>query len=196
MGLLSLSYIFTIVNDHLTTSLPTASQRPSPLRKLQALGRYVYYRRIRANWPAKLLDFPTDLGTILFLLATILFFTTLVFAVKPYYREQIGYGSPPLAIRSGLMAFACVPILVALSGKANVVTFFTGISHERLNILHRWVSWISFALSLLHSLPYFVGSAQNPVSGGEAQVKMQFYIWGTTGANEVCHHLFSSGFTH
>lgn len=101
-----------------------------------------------------------------------------------------------MAIRSGLMAIACVPILVALSGKANVVTFFTGISHERLNILHRWVAWISFALSLLHSLPYFVGSAQNPVSGGEAQVKMQFYMWGTTGANEVYQRLFGSDFTY
>jgi len=113
------------------------------------------------------------------------FLTALVFAVKPYYREQIGYGSPPIAIRTGLMAFACVPILVALAGKANILTLLIGISHERLNILHRWVAWISFALSLFHSLPFFVGSAQNPVVGGEAMVKMQFYMYGTSGANEV-----------
>jgi predicted ferric reductase len=155
----------------------------------------VFYRRIRASWPAKLLDFPADLGTILFLLFTIVFLTALVFAVKPYYRAQIGYGSPPIAIRSGLMAFACVPILVALAGKANIVTFFTGISRERLNVLHRWVAWISFALSLFHALPYFVGSVRNAISGGEAQVEMQFYMYGKTGANEVCQHIFRSDST-
>lgn len=183
----------------MTKGSPTAPQSPSILRKLQALGRSVFYRRIRASWPAKLLDFPADLGTILFLLITIVFFTALVFAVKPYYREQIGYGSPPIAIRCGLMAFACVPILVALTGKANVLTFFTGISHERLNLLHRWVAWISFALSLFHTLPFLVGSARNPIVGGEAMVKTQFYMYGTSGANEVfqaslllrCHSLTS-----
>ena len=145
----------------------------------------MFYRRIRASWPATLLDLPADLGMVLFLFVTLIFLTALVFAVKPYYREQIGYGSPPIAIRCGLMAFACVPILVALAGKANVLTLFTGISHEKLNILHRWVAWMSFALSLFHALPYFVGSAQNPIVGGEAMVKTQFYMYGTSGANEV-----------
>ena len=185
IGLLFLAYAFTVVKDKLTKVSQTTPQKPSILRKLQALGRYVFYRRIRSSWPAKLLDFPADLGTILFLLITIVFLTALVFAAKPYYREQIGYGSPPIAIRCGLMAFACVPILVALAGKANLVTFFTGISHERLNILHRWVSWMSFALSLLHTLPFLIGSARNPVVGGEAMVKTQFYMYGKSGANEV-----------
>ena len=93
------------------------------------------------------------------------------------------------------MAFACVPILVALSGKANVVTFFTGISHERLNILHRWVAWISFALSLFHSLPYLVGSADNAITGGEAMVTEQFYMYGMSGSNEVLKRsLFQTSF--
>lgn len=186
VGILFLAYIFTMAIDTLRKGLQVVPQRPSFLRKLQAIGRYVFYRRIRASWPAKLLDFPTDIGTILFLLVTMVFLTALVFAVKPYYREQIGYGSPPIAIRSGLMAFACVPILVALSGKVNTLTFLTGISHEKLNILHRWVAWMSFALSLLHALPFFIGSARNPIVGGEAMVKTQFYMYGTSGSNEVC----------
>jgi len=190
VGLLFLAYVFTLTTDTLKKGSQVTTQRPSILRKLQALGRYVFYRKIRATWPAKLLDFPTDIGTILFLLVTIIFLTALVFAVKPYYREQIGYGSPPIAIRSGLMAFACVPILVALSGKVNILTFLTGISHEKLNILHRWVAWMSFALSLFHSLPYFVGSVRNPIVGGEAMVEEQFYMYGTTGCNEVLQSIF------
>lgn len=56
------------------------------------------------------------------------------------------------------MAFACIPFLVAVSSKANVITLLTGISHENLNVIHRWVAWMSFALSLLHALPYFIAS--------------------------------------
>ncbi|KAJ9213742.1 hypothetical protein DTO166G4_4673 [Paecilomyces variotii] len=184
IGLLFLGYAFTTLTDNLIKNSSTAPRRPSILRKLQALGRSVFYRRIRLSWPTKLFDVPADVGTILFLLATIVFFTALVFAVKPYYREQIGYGSPPIAIRSGLMAFACVPILVALAGKANIVTFFTGISHERLSVLHRWVSWISFALSLFHALPFLVGSARNPIVGGEAMVEAEFYMDKSSPPNE------------
>lgn len=187
-----LGYAFTTLTDNLIKNSSTAPRRPSILRKLQALGRSVFYRRIRVSWPTKLFDVPADVGTILFLLATIVFFTALVFAVKPYYREQIGYGSPPIAIRSGLMAFACVPILVALAGKANIVTFFTGISHERLSVLHRWVSWISFALSLFHALPFLVGSARNPIVGGEAMVEAEFYMDKSSPPNEVDKTYISS----
>jgi hypothetical protein len=65
-------------------------------------------------------------GTSVFLILTSVFLIALTFLERPYYRKQLGYGSPPIAIRSGLVAFACVPILVALSGKANIISFLTG----------------------------------------------------------------------
>jgi hypothetical protein len=83
------------------------------------------------------------------------------------------------------MAIACVPIVVALAGKANLVTLFTGISHERLNVLHRWVAWISFGLSLIHSISYFIASCRDWPHGGFANVKAEFYQYRKTGANEV-----------
>ncbi|KAK9335245.1 hypothetical protein LIPSTDRAFT_64448 [Lipomyces starkeyi NRRL Y-11557] len=111
-----------------------------------------------------------------FLMVTLVFVSALVFAQRPYYRQHLGFGSPPIAIRSGLMAFACIPILFALAGKANVITLFTGISHERLNVIHRCVAWISFALSLFHALPYFVASYRDYGFGGYARVKYEFYM--------------------
>jgi len=97
----------------------------------------------------------SNFGVLAFLLVTLVFLIGMTFTQRPYYREHLGYGSPPIAIRAGLMAFACVPILVALAGKANLVTLLIGISHERLNILHRWVAWMSFGLSLTHAIPFF-----------------------------------------
>jgi hypothetical protein len=90
------------------------------------------------------------------LFTSVLFLSLLTFVIRPYYRVHEGYGSPPIAIRTGLMAFACNPILGALAGKANVVTLLTGISHGKLNVVHRWVGWMTLALSLLHIIPFIV----------------------------------------
>ena len=116
---------------------------------------------------------------ILFFLATFVFFVTATFAVQPYYRDNRGYGSPPLAIRTGLMAVACTPILVALAGKANIVTLLTGFGHEKLNVIHRYVGWMCFFLSIVHTLPFIVAPLGD---GGYAALQAQFY---SPGAFEV-----------
>jgi hypothetical protein len=74
------------------------------------------------------------------------------------------------------MAFACVLILIALARKANIITLLTGISHEKLNVIHIWVAWMSFALSLVHALPYFIASYRDQAFGGFARVKHEFYM--------------------
>jgi predicted ferric reductase len=107
--------------------------------------------------------------------------TAITFGIRPYYRTHYGYGSPPLAIRSGFTAFACIPILVALAGKVNIVTILTGISHEKLNVVHRWVAWISFALAWVHTIPFFWISYTD---GGYENGKVQFFM-GTTGRTEA-----------
>ncbi|KAF6791645.1 ferric reductase [Colletotrichum sojae] len=94
------------------------------------------------------------------------------------------FGSPPIAIRTGLRAFACVPILVALAGKANIITLLTGISYEKLNVVHQWVSWMSFALSLIHAIPFFVASVQDKGDGGYARVVSEFYRYGNGAMTE------------
>ncbi|KAF8244418.1 hypothetical protein K440DRAFT_14090 [Wilcoxina mikolae CBS 423.85] len=118
---------------------------------------------------------------LVFLFTTLLFLLILAFAVRPYYRYNMDFGAPPLAIRTGLMAFACIPILVALAGKANLVTLLTGISHEKLNVVHRWVAWMSFGLSLVHTIPFFVASYHD---GGYAEVREEFYVDAMRGSNE------------
>ena len=161
-------------------STVSSNHNTSFYQKAQAAARYIAYRRIKLR-PLNALGLP-PYGILAFLLSTVLLLVVLTFAVKPYYRDHLGYGSPPLAIRSGLMAFACTPILIALAGKANVITLLTGVSHEKLNIVHRWVAWMCFGLSVVHTVPFFVASYTD---GGYANVRMQFYTNISEGATEV-----------
>jgi hypothetical protein len=186
MGLLFLLHVYHTVKDRQARGTPTTSRQQSPslLRKIQAMGRSIFYRRLPPNGPVRFLDASPSVGTLSFLLVTLIFLFGLTFSARPYYRDHLGYGSPPIAIRTGLMAFACVPVLVALSGKVNIITLFTGISHERLNVIHRWVAWMSFGLSLIHAIPFFVASHSDFGNGGMARVKSEFY-YSMSGAGEV-----------
>ena len=135
-----------------------------------ATVRYFSYRRCSG----KLFDWLglPSYGLLTAFLLLALFLTVLTFAVRPYYRQFRGFGSPPLAIRTGLMATACTPILLALAGKANIITLLAGIGHEKLNVIHRWVAWMCFGLSLAHALPFIVAPLKE---GGYPALHEQFY---------------------
>ena len=55
-----------------------------------------------------------------------------------------------LGIRAGWLAIAQVPLLILLAGKNNLIGLVTGVSYERLNVLHRWVSRMLLLLATLH----------------------------------------------
>jgi hypothetical protein len=191
LGILALVRVFQLLQDHRPIARKAVNKKPSISQKIMAVGRYIFYRHTAASPFIKPLGLPLN-GTLIFLLSTVLFTTILSFAIKPYYRAHLGYGSPPLAIRTGFMAFACIPILIALAGKANLITLFTGISHEKLNILHRWIAWISFGLALTHTIPFLWISYTD---GGTANVSAQFFA-GNTGRTEVRTPLSSLSNTH
>lgn len=44
----------------------------------------------------------------------------------------------------------------ATSTKANWITLLTGISHEKLQVLHRWTAYAFFILALMHTFPFIV----------------------------------------
>ncbi|KAF1982501.1 hypothetical protein K402DRAFT_312645, partial [Aulographum hederae CBS 113979] len=173
--ILMLVHLYTLWQDRASKPTTSGSAKTSGATiwtKALAAGRWISYRRLSIPRQLRgILNFPS-FGVLALLLATIVLLTCMVFAARPYYRQHFGYGSPPIAIRSGLMAFACVPILIALAGKANIVTLLTGISHEKLNVIHQWVAWMSLVLSLIHTIPFFTASVWE---GGAARVKSEFY---------------------
>lgn len=153
IGLFIVVYLYRTYHDRKATASKThTSQSPTIGNKLLAGGRWLAYRRI--HFPGSSLFEIPSFGVLALLLATIVFLAACTFATRPYYRQHYKYGSPPIATRTGLMAYACTPILIALAGKANVLTLITGISHEKLNVIHRWVGWITLVLSLIHTIPF------------------------------------------
>ena len=155
----------------------------APLNNLIALFRYVFYRqvpewRVRKGWTP--ITFPPFAVAILVFLATA-FVTLYCFLPKPLFRQSIAFGSPPLAIRAGMLAVALMPWIIALSVKANFITLLTGIGHERLNVLHRWTGYLCLFLSLVHTVPFYLPTDQAALSQYKKYFPNSdgFYIYGT-----------------
>ncbi|KAH9874939.1 hypothetical protein J1614_004427 [Plenodomus biglobosus] len=155
-----------------------------PINNLVALFRFIFYRPVRQinvkkGW--RPIVFPS-LSVIVIVLLALLLGVLYSTVPQPLFWDSIAYGSPPLAVRSGMMAVALLPWIVALATKANLISMVTGISHERLNVLHRWAAYICLILSILHTVPYYVtpiwekGARQ---SFEELFQREGFYVYGS-----------------
>lgn len=122
-----------------------------------ALFRWIVYRPVpELKWKKRtILSFPS-LAVIAILVIATAFVTLYCFLPQPLYWQSIRFGSPPLAIRAGMIAIAMTPWIVATSMKANLITAITGIGHERLGVFHRWGGYLCLFLSLVHAVPFYV----------------------------------------
>jgi predicted ferric reductase len=121
-----------------------------------ALFRWVFYRPIPdIVWRKHRFTFSSIavLGCVFIALA---FVTVYCFLQQPLYWQSIRFGSPPLAIRSGMMAVAMTPWIFVTATKANILTLITGIGPERLNVFHRWLGYLCLFLSLVHTVPFYI----------------------------------------
>jgi hypothetical protein len=44
----------------------------------------------------------------------------------------------------------------ATATKTSWITLLTGVSHEKLQVFHRWISYAFFVLALMHTFPFIV----------------------------------------
>jgi len=148
-----------------------------------ALCRWVFYHpipalRFRKGW--RPIVFPS-IGVTLVVLAALAFVILYCFVPQPLYWQSIRFGSPPLAIRAGMIAVAMMPWIVGLAMKPNFISIMTGIGHERLNVLHRWLAYICLLLSLIHTIPFYVQPVWD--HGGQVVFRSFFqqgyYVYGT-----------------
>ncbi|KAI2639318.1 ferric reductase like transmembrane component [Xylaria nigripes] len=127
-----------------------------PVLDTLALFRWVFYRPIPdIVWRKHRFTF-SSLAVLAVGLIALAFSSLFVFLTQPLYWQSIQYGSPPVAIRAGMIAVAMTPWIVATSMKANLLTLVTGIGPERLNVFHRWAGYLCLFLSLIHTIPFFV----------------------------------------
>ncbi|KAF2465900.1 ferric-chelate reductase [Lindgomyces ingoldianus] len=83
-------------------------------------------------------------------------------------REDIGY-------RTGFVSIGQLPLIFLLAGKNNVVGYLSGISHERLNWLHRWCARCLLVTVTIHMGYFFADWAPYNYIG--TQLKENTLVW-------------------
>ncbi|KAI5860719.1 ferric reductase like transmembrane component [Durotheca rogersii] len=127
-----------------------------PVLDALALFRWVFYRPIPdIVWRKRRFTF-SSLAVLTVGFIALAFVSIYTFLRQPLYWDSIQYGSPPVAVRSGMIAVAMTPWIVATSMKANLLTLITGIGPERLNVFHRWAGYLCLFLVLVHTIPFYV----------------------------------------
>jgi len=61
-----------------------------------------------------------------------------------------------LADRSGILAFAQIPLLIAFAGRNNILIWLTGWSFSTFNVFHKWVARVCLIHTFVHSVTYTV----------------------------------------
>ncbi|KAF2672745.1 hypothetical protein BT63DRAFT_135537 [Microthyrium microscopicum] len=152
-----MSVIGVFIIGHFASSLlfrHRKLQRVSIWQKSIAGIRWLSYRGFHVKqlrWNS------APVGVLLLGAVGTIFFFCMDLVPKPYYWPSEIYGnSPALATRSGWLATACMPFVFATASKTNWITLLTGVSHERLQVFHRWIAYAFFILALLHTFPFIV----------------------------------------
>ncbi|KAL6857863.1 hypothetical protein ACO1O0_005306 [Amphichorda felina] len=127
-----------------------------PVNDALALFRWVFYRPIPDIVFRKHRFTFSSLAVLTCVFIAAAFVTLYCFLQQPLYWQSIQFGSPPLAVRSGMIAVALTPWIIATSMKANIITAMIGIGPERLNVFHRWLGYLCLFLSLVHTVPFYI----------------------------------------
>ncbi|WFD35725.1 hypothetical protein MCUN1_002586 [Malassezia cuniculi] len=118
--------------------------------RLTALRRgIVYYNPPDIGF----IRFPTT-GEIIVVFSFCISVIAWAFSIKPYYRLTREWGTPPLAVRTGMMGAGLVPFIVCLAVKVNPISVLTGISHDKLQVFHQWLARLFLFLSVVHAIPF------------------------------------------
>lgn len=88
-----------------------------------ALFRWIFYRPIPdIVWRKRRFTF-SSLSVLACGFIALAYVALYCFLQQPLYWQSIQFGSPPVAIRSGMLAVALTPWIVATSMKANIMSF-------------------------------------------------------------------------
>ncbi|KAI5362916.1 putative ferric reductase, NAD binding domain, ferric reductase transmembrane component-like protein [Septoria linicola] len=146
--LFSIAYVFDQFG-------PRTIKQSKPGRRIAALNRYLSYKTYRISpldWNS------APLGLLVLGGIGLIYFLCMTLAPQPYYwPDTAEFGSsPPIATRAGWLSLACMPFVFATAGKSNLITLATGVSHEKLQIFHRWISYAFFVTALVHTFPFII----------------------------------------
>ena len=141
-------------------------------RRFTSIARFLAYRQL-PSYRLGMINFRLPaLGVTLVMSLFMLGFTIWAFVVQPYYRVDRSAGSPPLALRTGMMAVGLMPFVYVLGSKVNFISMLTGTSHERLQVYHRWIARFMLFMATVHTIPFI----HQPLhDGGVAELKEWYF---------------------
>jgi predicted ferric reductase len=67
-------------------------------------------------------------------------------------RSSLG----PWSDRVGVLAYALTPLTVLLANRESLLSLFTGVPYQSFNFLHRWLGYIIFVQSALHTIGWCI----------------------------------------
>ena len=116
------------------------------ISSITTVVRRISYPQISLGRFDSLVKFPS-IGIIMMLLGYLGFILALEFINNNVEGDQYYQA---LGLRAAWLTVAQIPLIVLLAGKNNIIGFLTGVSFERLNVLHRWVSRCLFMTATMH----------------------------------------------
>lgn len=172
IGLAVFRKIFYMYSDwtYRNTKLGQKSYNLSIISKAAAVSRSITYRRTPLII-SRITGLPPTVGTLITLALSTIFILCVCFIPHYYFRPCRGFGSPPLAVRAGMMSMALTPFLIVVSGKTNFISHVTGVSYEKLNVFHQALGWGSFFLAMVHTVPFLM---QDVAEGGMDRLRMKW----------------------
>jgi ferric-chelate reductase len=99
------------------------------------------------SYDSKLISRIPPLGSVIMIVLYVAYILGLnfyqVWVQGAQHYEMIG-------LRAGWLALAQFPLVILLAGKNNLIGIVTGVSYERLQLLHRWVGRGMLVLVIFH----------------------------------------------
>jgi predicted ferric reductase len=92
-------------------------------------------------------------------------------------RSSLG----PWADRVGVLAYALIPFSILLSSRESILSLLTGIPYQNFNFLHRWLGYIIFVQSILHTIGWTIIEVrlyQPQPKVARAWITQKYMVWG------------------
>ncbi|KAM7205866.1 putative ferric reductase transmembrane component [Rhypophila sp. PSN 637] len=108
-----------------------------------------------------------------FLVMNLILSTVNYQSMQPHsLRPQLSFEITALVVyRTGIFAFALIPLMLLFSSRNNILLWWTNWSHNTYILLHKWIARLFFLYSLVHTitaLPWFYATDS----------KKEYWIWG------------------
>ncbi|KAF1945131.1 ferric-chelate reductase-like protein [Clathrospora elynae] len=95
------------------------------------------------------------------------------------YNTRTSLG--PWSDRIGVFAYALTPLSIMLSSRESILSLVTGLPYQSFNFLHRWLGYLIFVQSALHTIAWCVVEIrlyQPQPSIGLEWIMQTYMIWG------------------